>query len=114
MVDLNGKQLTRDEMIFFTQAGEAMAMYYGGQSALNAFISEHIDLKNTKKNKGKVIVKFTVNGDGELEQIETSGSDNQILIDEAIRVIKLVPRWQPGFQRGRFVRVSFSIPLVFP
>jgi len=114
MVDLKGNELDSETIRYFTQAAEVMPMFYGGQQELINFISKNINFKNSKGHKGKVRVKFVVNGNGEIQDIEIVDSEDTALNEEAIRIIKILPRWQPGFQRGHFVKASFTIPLVFP
>lgn len=114
MVNLKGEELDSETIKYFTQAAEVKPMFYGGSTELFAFINNSINYQKTKKNKGKVKVKFEINDDGMVENVEAFESENTILNDEAVRIIKMLPRWQPGFQRGRFVRVKYTIPINFP
>ena len=62
--------------------------------------------------KGRVFVNFIISEDGSITNIRMRGPDKN-LEDEAKRIISLLPNMTPGKQRGRPVRVPFSIPIVF-
>ena len=62
--------------------------------------------------QGRVFVQFTIGKDGSISGIRTRGTD-KILEKEANRIISRLPRMTPGKQRGRPVRVPFSIPITF-
>ena len=62
--------------------------------------------------QGKVHVMFTIQKDGSIGNIRMRGPDKN-LEKEAMRIIKKLPRMTPGRQRGRAVRVPFSIPIIF-
>ncbi len=89
----------------------------GGESAMKKFIREHVQYPEQAKDngvKGSVYVKFIVEKDGSLSNIQVikglgSGCDK-----EAKRVVKEMPEWEPGQQRGRAVRVFVRIPVHFP
>jgi len=90
--------------------------YPGGISALLKFISEEINYPSDAANnniQGKVIVKFVVNADGSADRIEVIRSIDPLLDNEAVRVIKTLPRFKPGKQGGVPVPVWYSLPVVF-
>jgi protein TonB len=62
--------------------------------------------------QGKVFVVFVIDKDGYISNIRSRGPD-KILEKEAERIIKLLPRMIPGKQRGRPVKVPYSVPIVF-
>lgn len=62
---------------------------------------------------GRVIVKFVINGKGELENAHVIRSVHPDLDNEALRVINSSPRWEPGVQGGRRVGVTFVFPISF-
>ena len=62
--------------------------------------------------QGRVFVQFTIQRDGSISGIRTRGPDKN-LEKEANRIISKLPRMTPGKQRGRPVRVPFSIPITF-
>ena len=65
-------------------------------------------------SQGKTFVKFTVNTDGSIQDTEVIRSSGDIYLDkEAIRVIEAMPKWKPGLQNGKPVRVKFVLPVNF-
>lgn len=62
---------------------------------------------------GKVYVSFVVNKNGSIVDVEIMKGVNNALNAEAMRVIKQMPRWMPGMQGGKKVRVSYRIPIHF-
>ena len=63
--------------------------------------------------QGKVIVQFVVNKDGSIVDPVVVRSVDPYLDKEALRVIKTMPKWKPGKQRGKPVRVSYTVPINF-
>ena len=66
-----------------------------------------------KSIKGRVICSFVVEKDGSLTDFEVLQSPDKSLGDEAVRVLKTSPKWEPGEQRGEKVRVKYTVPIVF-
>jgi protein TonB len=63
--------------------------------------------------QGRVIVQFVVNRDGSIvDAVVARGVDPQ-LDKEALRVVGQMPKWKPGKQRGKEVRVRFTLPVMF-
>lgn len=84
-------------------------------------LSEHIQ-KNLKYPKeaekkgivGRVTIMFVINKEGEIENIVSRGPANgKILEDEARRIVSLLPKMTPGFQRGKPVKVRYALPFNF-
>jgi TonB family protein len=68
----------------------------------------------SKNIQGKVVVRFIIEKDGSVSNIETLSSPDQLLTDEAIRVMKLSPKWSAGKDKdGKTVRVSYTLPIDF-
>ena len=65
------------------------------------------------KEQGRVFIAFIVEKDGSISNAKVSKSVSPLLDAEALRVIKSMPAWIPGKQRGQAVRVSFSVPINF-
>ena len=64
--------------------------------------------------QGRVICQFVVNKDGKIVDVEVVRSGGDPSLDkEAIRVIKSMPPWKPGKQRGKAVRVKYTVPVNF-
>ena len=66
-----------------------------------------------QKIKGKVMVSFIVNKDGTISDIKLVKSVHKLLDDEALRVIRMMPNWKPGLEKGKPCRSMIAIPVVF-
>ena len=62
---------------------------------------------------GRVYVEFTIDRDGSLTDVKVVRGVDPLLDAEALRVIKMSPKWQPGMQRGRPVKVKYTFPFMF-
>ena len=64
--------------------------------------------------EGRVICQFVVDRDGTIEDVQVVKSGGHPSLDkEAVRVIKLMPKWKPGLQDGKPVRVRYTVPVNF-
>ncbi len=63
--------------------------------------------------QGRVIVQFVVNKDGSIVDPVVARSVDPYLDKEAIRVVSSMPKWKPGMQRGKPVRVRYTLPVAF-
>jgi len=85
------------------------------QDKMNEHVRTHFQYPAEAQEKGiqgKVYVQFTINEDGAIENIRLRGPDKQ-LEDEVRRIVQSLPQMQPGKQKGRPVKVPFSIPVNF-
>jgi protein TonB len=95
---------------------EEMPEYPGGNQALLKYISENLIYpQDAQINniQGRVILKFVVNRNGSVDRIEIIRSIDSLLDNEAIRVVKTLPKFKPGKQGGMPVPVWFSLPVLF-
>jgi protein TonB len=95
---------------------ESMPAFPGGDAALFKYLGESIKypvIAQESGIQGRVICQFTVNRDGSIVDIEVVRSVDKSLDAEAIRVISKMPRWTPGKQRGKTVRVKYTLPVNF-
>ena len=80
------------------------------------FLSKNINYPSISQEngvQGRVIVQFVVNTDGSIvDPVVMRGVDPH-LDKEALRVIKMMPKWSPGKQRGKPVRVKYTVPVMF-
>lgn len=63
--------------------------------------------------EGRVIVKFVVYENGSISRCEVIKGIGKECNEEALRVVKAMPRWKPGIQHGKPVKVYFTLPVVF-
>lgn len=88
----------------------------GGTNALNTFIVSNLKYSVFAQEKGiqgRVVVKFIVEKDGSISNVEVDRSVNPVLDNEAMRVVKAMPKWIPGQINGKAVKVECSHPFVF-
>ncbi|MBR0195725.1 MAG: energy transducer TonB [Paludibacteraceae bacterium] len=104
-----------EEVVFVVV--ESMPEFPGGQQALFKYLSENVKypvIAQENGIQGRVICQFVVNKDGSIVDVEVVRSGGDASLDkEAIRVIKTMPKWKPGKQRGKPVRVKYTVPVNF-
>jgi TonB family protein len=99
----------------YTQV-EKMPVYPGGDNALMKFILGNLKYPESAKLagiQGRTIIRFVVDENGEVKDPVVLRGLDKACDDEAIRVIKLMPKWQPGMQSGKNVPVYFTMPIVY-
>lgn len=96
---------------------EDMPEFPGGQRALFKYLSEHIKypvIAQENGIQGRVICQFTIDKGGSIVDVEVVRSAGDPSLDrEAVRVIKSMPKWKPGQQRGLLVRTRYTLPCNF-
>lgn len=95
---------------------EEQATFPGGDLELMKFIGKKIKypaIARENNIEGRVIVKFVVNEDGGISNAQVLRDIGGGCGDEALRVIKMMPNWNPGKQRGKAVKVWFTMPVQF-
>jgi protein TonB len=96
---------------------EVMPSFPGGVTALYKFIRDNLNYPEEavkQKLEGKVYVKFYVDTDGSVkEPVVLKDGVGGGCAEEAIRIVNSMPKWNPGFQKGKPVKVYFTLPLSF-
>lgn len=95
---------------------ENMPMFPGGQQQLMTYLINNIVYPPEavkRKIQGRCTVQFIVERDGSISNIRVNRKVHPLLDAEAIRVVKSMPKWSPGTQKGRAVRVKFNLPVAF-
>ena len=104
-----------EEVVFVVV--ESMPEFPGGTQALFKYLSENVKypvIAQENGIQGRVICQFVVNKDGSIVDVEVVRSGGDPSLDkEAVRVIKSMPKWKPGKQRGKAVRVKYTVPVNF-
>ena len=95
-----------DEKPEFPGGVEAMMKYL----AIN---SRYPEIAKEKGISGKVLMQFIINEDGTVSDVKVIRGISPSIDKEAIRVIKSMPKWKPGYQDGKPVKVSFQVPIGF-
>ena len=104
-----------DENSIF-QVVELLPEFPGGMAELMKYLQKNLRYPQICKEQGvqgRVIVQFVVNTDSTITDVNVIKSVNPHLDEEAVRVVKAMPKWNPGKQRGELVRVRFTLPVTF-
>lgn len=105
-----------DENVVFMVV-EKMPEFPGGQQELFKYLSKNVKypvIAQENGIQGRAVCQFTVNKDGSIVDVEVvRSSGDKSLDNEAVRVIKSMPKWKPGQQRGKPVRVKYTVPVNF-
>ena len=95
---------------------ETPAKFPGGEDELIKFISENLHFTDEMKSlkiEGKVILRFTIRESGEVDSIHILRSLSPLMDEEAIRVVKLFPKWIPAKFDTKIVKCYFVLPISF-
>ena len=95
---------------------EQMPKFPGGDNGLMTFLKNTIKYPEAAEKAGKqgrVVVTFVVNTDGSISDAKVARSVSEELNAEALRVVNAMPKWTPGKQNGKDVRVRFTLPVTF-
>lgn len=108
------EEVIEDNEIF--KIVEKMPEFPGGMAACLKFLANNIKypaIAQESNIQGKVIIQFVVNKDGSIVDPVVVRSVDPHLDKEALRVISMMPKWTPGMQRGKPVRVKYTVPVTF-
>lgn len=108
------KEEFKEEYIPF--GANVMPEFIGGETALFQYLSDHIRYPQMAKEagiSGKVYLTFVVDTNGAISNIEVLKGIGGGCDEEAVRVLRNMPRWNPGKNNGRPVRVHFNLPVSF-
>ena len=108
------KEKTSNEKIY--DVVEIPPSFPGGQAALLAWIASHVNYPQKameSRIEGRIIVGFVIECDGSVSQAKIIRSVDPLLDKEAERVVASMPKWTPGRQNGKKVRVKCNVPVNF-
>ena len=95
---------------------EVAPEFPGGMDKMAKYLSENISYPEEAKEKGisgRVFISFVIEKDGSVTEVKVMRSVDPIVDNEAVRVVKAMPKWKPGMQKGKPVRVSYVLPINF-
>ena len=95
---------------------EENPQFPGGDMAMYKWIANHLQYPEECREKGiqgRVMIQFVVNKDGSITDVKVLKSPSALLSEEAIRVVKAMPKWKPAKDKGKVVRSHFRLPIVF-
>ena len=90
--------------------------YSGGETKLFEFLRDNIKYPKVERRKGiagRVIISFVIDKDGSVKNVKIFKGVSSGIDEEALRVIRLMPKWSAGMQDGNPVSVQFSMPINF-
>ena len=112
-VEVEEEEVVEQEIF---QIVEEMPAYPGGDQKLMEFIAKGIKYPQIAREtgiQGRVFVGFVVEPDGSVSNVKVLRGIGGGCDEEAMRVVKSMPKWKPGKQRGKAVRVSYMLPVNF-
>lgn len=95
---------------------QQMPEFPGGGSAFIQWLTRQLrypPLAQSQRIQGRVVVSFIVNKDGSIADVKLEKSVNALLDREALRVIRMMPRWKPGVHNNQPCRTMVAVPVVF-
>ena len=95
---------------------EEMPAFPGGEAKLMEYVAKNVKYPQIAREtgvQGRVYVNFVVEPDGSVSNVSVLRGIGGGCDEEAIRVVKSMPKWKPGKQRGKAVRVSYMLPVNF-
>jgi TonB family protein len=91
-------------------------VFKGGLAAFGRYLGDGIrypPFARTQRLEGKVVIAFVVKPDGSLDEFKVLQNPNEQMTAEAIRILKISPKWVPGVMYGKIVSVSYTVPVAF-
>jgi len=113
-IEVEEEESAEEQQIFMVV--ESMPAFPGGETELHRYLAENIKYPQMAKEsgiQGRVFVTFVVERDGKVTDVKVLRGIGGGCDEEAIRVVKNMPKWTPGKQRGKPVRVQFNLPVKF-
>lgn len=107
-------QTKKNDMVF--DVVEEMPQFPGGQIEMLKYIMKNMKYPEQAMKEGiqgRVAVRFIVEKDGSISDVKPILSVHPLLNKEAVRVVESMPKWTPGKQNGKPVRVRFNVPVMF-
>jgi TonB family protein len=98
------------------QVVDEMPEFPGGPEAMMKFVTSNVKYPEKAKDEGiagRVFVSFVVEKDGTVSNVKVLRGIGGGCDEEAVRVVKSMPKWKPGMQKGKPVRVNFNMPFTF-
>lgn len=113
---IKGKTITSDGNITEYSSLGSLPEFKGGLQAFGSFLGNNLSYPSDDRDnrvQGRVYISFIVEKDGSLSDVKVVRGVSDGINNEALRVINKSPKWIPGLQRGKPVKVSYTVPIVF-
>jgi protein TonB len=107
------KKAANDKVL---EKAEVMPEFPGGDQAMMDFVAKNVQYPQEARDKeisGRVLVGFIVEKDGSIGDVKVVKGIGGGCDEEAVRVVKAMPKWKPGKDKGKPVRVSYVMPFTF-
>lgn len=114
-VDTSNPDALNESPMKFTVV-QKIPEFPGGWSAFMQWLTKNLKYPlqaQTSKIQGTVVVSFIVNKDGSIADVKISSSVDPLLDREALRVLKMMPKWKPGMDKNKICRTMIAVPIVF-
>ena len=109
------EELPEEETIY--NVVEDQPEFPGGMQALMKYLRDNIkypSISRQNNSQGRAYINFVVNTDGSITDVEVMKGTGDVYLDkEAVRVVSGMPKWKPGKQQGKTVRVKYTLPVMF-
>jgi len=105
-----------DNIVYTTANVQQQPEFPGGEAAMYKWLGDHIQYPPAAAEEdvsGRVIVEFIVSKTGAIENVKVVRGRHPALDKEAIRVVKAMPKWNPGRNNGQAVKVTYHLPVTF-
>ena len=106
----------KDEPVIYGEVPYTQPMFRGGESALRKFLQENVRYPESAAEgciQGRVIVTFKVEKDGSLSDIKVVRGLGSEFDEEALRVVKMMPKWLPAHTGGKVSVARYTVPIIF-
>lgn len=107
---------TIEEDVFWILRPEIMPSFPGGEAEMFKFLKSEVSYPDSARHfgiTGTVYISFIIERDGSFSEVSIYRGVHAFLNEEAIRIVKKMPKWIPGFHRGENVRVRMILPIKF-
>ncbi len=105
-----------EEKVYNIAMVEQKPEFVGGEAAMYKWLSDHINYPAAAAEEGvsgRVVVEFEVSKTGSIEKVRVIRGRHPALDKEALRVVKSMPKWNPGRNNGQPVKVTYTLPVTF-
>lgn len=110
------EEVVEEEAIPFQLVEEKPSFNGGDANEFSKWVNSKLHYPEIAKEngvQGRVILQFTVNPDGSVSNVKVLRGVDSSLDKEAVRVVSMSPKWKPGKQRDRAVKVTYTFPVIF-
>lgn len=110
------EEVVEEEAIPFQLVEKKPSFQGGDANAFSKWVAENLEYPEIAKEngvQGRVMLQFTVNPNGTISDVKVLRGVDPSLDKEAVRVVSKSPKWEPGKQRDRAVKVTYTFPVIF-